>query len=61
MRVHKKVIAYYLALPPVQPVDISIVGGNSNSKYSNYNSTYNMHMQQLSTTYKFLNWVCVDI
>ena len=55
MRVHKKVIAYYLALPPVEPVDISIVGGNSNSRYSNYNSTYNMHMQQLSTTYKFLN------
>ena len=34
MRVHKKVIAYHLALPPVEPVDISIVGGNSNSRYS---------------------------
>ena len=55
MRIHKKVIAYHLALPPVEPVDISIVGGNSNSRYSNYNCTYNMHMQQLSTTYKFLN------
>ena len=43
MRVHKKVIAYYLALPPVEPVDISIVGGNSNSRYSNYNSMYIQH------------------
>ena len=25
MRVHKKVIAYHLALPPVEPVDISML------------------------------------
>ena len=51
MRVHKKVIAYHLALPPVEPVDISmlqynIVGGNSNSRYSTTIVQYSHNMQQ---------------